>query len=389
MTFKAQSLEIKVKEMEMEIKWLRTLVSKNMRSKTLKEVYNDNGYIFTLGEEKSNEVKNEDENDHKKDDKEGHNNKNEKKNDDKKKDSDSSTTKNNGQDDQDNKKKLVTISDSVKNYTQCCCMYNSKGKIKKTCGENGTIGNCKCGGIGYCLMNVQLNRNRQAIRPRSLNNSSTLVPHTQNGSLVNNGLPNTTTSVTPSDYQNSTTSTPKNINSSLTSTTTVSTPSSSSIPLSLPINSSTATSLLQNQVIKPIQLNLKPKTPLIQPKPTTFTSSINDSILKNHISEKRINKSQEKSIKTKNKSKKQGKNSVDLSTSPPTSTSTSTTTMNKNKNTKKNSNMNKTTSKNKLKGTKQNPNPMTTTSSSTSISTTTMNLNSNVIVRNTEIHINN
>ncbi|ORX79713.1 hypothetical protein BCR32DRAFT_269299 [Anaeromyces robustus] len=124
MTQKAQSLEIKVKEMELEIKWLRSLVTKNMESKTLKEVYEENGYLFINENDESQNSQ--------------------------------STTKD-GQ-------KLVSISDSVKSYSKCCCNIDkSKGG---TCGKNGTIGHCKCGGIGYCLMNVNINKNKKIIKPK-------------------------------------------------------------------------------------------------------------------------------------------------------------------------------------------------------------------------------
>jgi len=135
MTQKAQTLEIKVKEMELEIKWLRSLVTKNMESKTLKDVYEENGYLF-INENDSSQ---------------------------------------NSQPDV-NGIKLVSISDSVKSYTKCCCNIDkSKGG---TCGKNGTIGHCKCGGIGYCLMNVNMNKNKKIIKPKITSNQYSLLSKT-------------------------------------------------------------------------------------------------------------------------------------------------------------------------------------------------------------------
>jgi len=126
MTLKAQDLEIKVKEMELEIKWLRSLVTKNMESKTLKDVYEENGYLFINKNDASQNSKS------------------------------------------NSNPKLITISDSVKSYTRCCCNID-KGK-GGTCGKNGTIGHCKCGGIGYCLMNVNMNKNKKIIKPKIATN---------------------------------------------------------------------------------------------------------------------------------------------------------------------------------------------------------------------------
>jgi len=128
MTQKAQNLEIKVKEMELEIKWLRSLVTKNMENKTLKEVYEENGYLFINENDASQ----------------------------------NSTNTTNGN------QKLISISDSVRSYSKCCCNIDkSKGG---TCGKNGTIGHCKCGGIGYCLMNVNMNKNKKIIKPKIASN---------------------------------------------------------------------------------------------------------------------------------------------------------------------------------------------------------------------------
>ncbi|ORX60102.1 hypothetical protein BCR36DRAFT_342459 [Piromyces finnis] len=131
MTQKAQNLEIKVKEMELEIKWLRSLVTKNVESKTLKEVYEENGYLFV------------NENDG------------------------SQNSVNRGS------QKLISISDSVRSYSKCCCNIDkSKGG---TCGKNGTIGHCKCGGIGYCLMNININKNKKIIKPKVASNQYPLI----------------------------------------------------------------------------------------------------------------------------------------------------------------------------------------------------------------------